>query len=73
MNKFIQRCSLIVMTAALAACSSSGGSSGGSWLSSSGGYYKDDGPPAQTPANLDNIPDAVPRIEPLAHGQALCP
>jgi len=68
MHKSILRFSLIVMTATLAACSSSGGSSGGSWLSSSGGYYKDDGPPAQTPANLDNIPDAVPRIEPLARG-----
>ncbi|MFN4166430.1 MAG: septal ring lytic transglycosylase RlpA family protein, partial [Ferrovibrio sp.] len=30
-----------------------------------GGYYLDDGPPAQPPANLDAIPDAVPRVEPL--------
>jgi rare lipoprotein A len=28
-------------------------------------YYKDDGPGADTPANLDGIPDAVPRPEPL--------
>jgi rare lipoprotein A len=28
-------------------------------------YYKDDGPGLDTPANLDAIPDAVPRIEPL--------
>ncbi len=28
-------------------------------------YYKDDGPAADTPANLDQIPDAVPRNEPL--------
>ncbi len=31
----------------------------------SGGYYLDDGPGAHPPANLDAIPDAVPRLEPL--------
>jgi rare lipoprotein A len=31
----------------------------------SGGYYLDDGPGANPPANLDAIPDAVPRTEPL--------
>lgn len=30
-----------------------------------GGYYLDDGPLADTPENLDRIPDAVPRVEPL--------
>lgn len=30
-----------------------------------GGYYKDDGPGVNTPPNLDAIPDAVPREEPL--------
>jgi rare lipoprotein A len=30
-----------------------------------GGYYKDDGPGDNPPANLDTIPDAVPRAEPL--------
>lgn len=30
-----------------------------------GGYYLDDGPGDNPPANLDAIPDAVPRIEPL--------
>ncbi len=30
-----------------------------------GGYYLDDGPGANPPANLDAIPDAVPKIEPL--------
>ena len=30
-----------------------------------GGYYKDDGPAAATPSNLDQIPDAQPRDEPL--------
>ena len=31
----------------------------------SGGYYQDDGPGLNPPANLDQIPDAVPRREPL--------
>src|ERR1700681_4434508 len=30
-----------------------------------GGYYKDDGPGESSPPNLDAVPDAVPRIEPL--------
>ncbi|HET9340390.1 MAG TPA: septal ring lytic transglycosylase RlpA family lipoprotein, partial [Casimicrobiaceae bacterium] len=28
-------------------------------------YYADDGPPDSTPADLDGVPDAVPRAEPL--------
>lgn len=35
----------------------------------SGGYYLDDGPGlAGAPSNLDAVPDAVPRVEPLARG-----
>lgn len=30
-----------------------------------GGYYKDDGPASEIPDNLDEIPDAEPRAEPL--------
>lgn len=30
-----------------------------------GGYYKDDGPGRNIPDNLDQVPDAVPRAEPL--------
>lgn len=30
-----------------------------------GGYYLDDGPEANPPPNLDRVPDAVPREEPL--------
>lgn len=33
-----------------------------------GGYYKDDGPGDNPPANLDRVPDAIPKIEPLARG-----
>ncbi len=36
--------------------------------SKGGGYYLDDGPGANAPANLDAIPDAVPRVEPLHRG-----
>ena len=35
---------------------------------SKGGYYLDDGPGANTPANIDTIADAVPRVEPLHRG-----
>ena len=30
-----------------------------------GAYYKDDGPADEIPDNLDSIPDAQPRLEPL--------
>ena len=29
-----------------------------------GGYYKDDGPGRNVPTNLDQVPDAVPKVEP---------
>ena len=35
-----------------------------------GGYYLDDGPGANPPANIDSIPDAVPRVEPISRGTA---
>src|SRR3546814_17192953 len=43
----------------LAGCSSKGGPGG----ASRGGYYKDDGPGSDIPANIQAIPDEVPRIE----------
>jgi rare lipoprotein A len=33
-----------------------------------GGYYQDDGPGENIPSNLNDIPDAEPRIEPYAKG-----
>ncbi len=53
---------------ALAGCSSSPSAHarGASTVTASkGGYYLDDGPEANPPANLDSVPDAVPRREPL--------
>jgi len=35
-----------------------------------GGYYLDDGPGANPPANLEAIPEAVPRVEPINRGTA---
>jgi rare lipoprotein A len=35
-----------------------------------GGYYLDDGPGANPPANIDSIPDALPRVEPINRGTA---
>lgn len=49
-----------LVCALLAACSGAG--------RRGGAYYLDDGPEANPPANLDAVPDAVPRIEPLARG-----
>lgn len=37
-----------------------------------GGYYLDDGPHALVPSNLDGLPDAVPRIDPI-HPPSLRP
>jgi len=45
----------------IAGCSTPGKQHGG-------GYYKDDGPGSHPPADLEAIPDAVPRQEPLASG-----
>lgn len=35
-------------------------------LTRPGGYYEDDGPEASPPADVANIPDAVPKVEPLS-------
>ena len=53
---------MLLLAIAVAGCSSTGGRKKG------GGYYKDDGPDANPPSNLDQVPDAVPRIEPYASG-----
>lgn len=52
---------VLALAVVVAGCSSPGGRK-------TGGYYQDDGPGDNIPANLDRIPDAVPRIEPLASG-----
>jgi rare lipoprotein A len=49
---------VLCLALAVAACSGS----------RKGGYYKDDGPEERVPADLDRIPDAVPKNEPLARG-----
>ncbi len=46
---------LAVPLAALSACGT---------LPSGGGYYEDDGPEARPPADVANVPDAVPKVEP---------
>ena len=59
----------LLLAVALAGCSSTpkqGGSSAGG--KGGGGYYKDDGPDENPPANLDQVPDAMPQLEPLASG-----
>ena len=61
--RWLQAAALLALILALAACGSSPKTS-----SRGGGYYKDDGPHDRPPAGLDEIPDAVPRIEPMASG-----
>jgi rare lipoprotein A len=61
--------SVAAITLALAGCSSTPTapekSPAPAKSAKNGGYYLDDGPEATPPGNLDAIPDAVPRDEPL--------
>lgn len=64
---------IALLAALLAACGSTPKRSGPverapSGGSGGGGYYLDDGPGANAPANIDAIPDAVPKIEALSRG-----
>ena len=52
----MRRAFLVLLCLLASACGST---------SKPGGYYKDDGPHANPPANLDRVPDAVPKSEPL--------
>ena len=55
----------------LAACSTTHkqtSSSGTNTSKRGGGYYQDDGPADNIPADIERIPDAVPRVEPYASG-----
>ena len=79
MSRLVARLAALLVAAALAACGSSPSRSPSSAPSAAPGsaarpapppqasakYYSDDGPAAQTPDNLDQIPDAVPKLEPL--------
>lgn len=65
------RCmTVLIIAGMLTACGSAPkrSSSGERLPSSGGGYYLDDGPGANAPANIEAIPDAVPKIEPLGRG-----
>lgn len=58
MSRFLRVLSICLLCGLIAACGARKG----------GGYYKDDGPGDNPPADLDRVPDAVPKIEPLARG-----
>ncbi|MEO8752781.1 MAG: septal ring lytic transglycosylase RlpA family protein [Casimicrobiaceae bacterium] len=62
-----QGAAAIIGAALLAACSSTPTKtpSASAPPTQSSKYYKDDGPGDSPPANLEQIPDAVPRLEPL--------
>jgi rare lipoprotein A len=61
----------LLLAAALAGCGSaptrepSAGTPPSAPAPRGGGYYLDDGPGANPPADIDSIPDAVPRVEPI--------
>jgi rare lipoprotein A len=58
---------LALLAAVLAGCSTAPPDDGEPvpQARSKGGYYKDDGPHENPPANAAQVPDAVPRLEPL--------
>jgi rare lipoprotein A len=58
LSRFMRMLSICLLCGLIAACGARKG----------GGYYKDDGPGDNPPADLDRVPDAVPKIEPLARG-----
>ncbi|PHY05911.1 MAG: septal ring lytic transglycosylase RlpA family lipoprotein [Alcaligenaceae bacterium] len=55
LSRLLRLIGVCALLALLGACSGGG--------KRSGGYYLDDGPDANPPANLDAVPDAVPKIE----------
>jgi rare lipoprotein A len=57
--------SAVVIGLVLTGCGSTPPAKQASTPPKSGGYYLDDGPAANPPPNLDAVPDAVPRQEPL--------
>ncbi len=67
MMKPISIAAAMALVLALAACSSTPPAKQASTPAApkGGGYYLDDGPEAAPPPNLDAVPDAVPREEPL--------
>jgi len=66
MNKIsIPILGMVAVVLALAGCGSAPPAKQATPAPKSGGYYLDDGPEARPPENLDAVPDAVPRDEPL--------
>jgi len=69
MKNRVSSCSILFLVAVmLAACSSAPqrkAESGATTAPTGGGYLAGDGPGADAPGNLDAIPDAVPKYEPL--------
>ncbi len=56
---------VMLLAGALAACSSAPMREDTSVARKPGGYYLDDGPGANPPPNIEQIPDAEPRAEPI--------
>jgi rare lipoprotein A len=65
MRAFSSYLCVVALSACMALLAACGGAPNKEAPSSSTKYYKDDGPGDNLPANLDSIPDAAPRMEPL--------
>ena len=63
--KTISLLGIAALALAIGGCASTPPAKQASSAPKGGGYYLDDGPEAHPPANLDAVPDAVPRKEPL--------
>jgi rare lipoprotein A len=71
LSPFASRLAAAVLAAALSACGSAPTREPPAKTPTRpGGYYLDDGPGASPPANIDSIPNAVPRAEPINRGTA---
>lgn len=68
MSPFLKISLAVALAITVAGCGSGGSGSGSGGGKRSGGYYKDDGPDANPPGNLDQVPNAVPRVEPYFSG-----
>ncbi|HEY6043759.1 MAG TPA: septal ring lytic transglycosylase RlpA family protein, partial [Nitrosospira sp.] len=62
---FIAGCGSIPKWSAVGKKPNAASASSGSMVRKGGAYYLDDGPGDNPPADLDSIPDAIPRDEPL--------
>lgn len=70
MMRLVRLAAPALLLALLSACASAPMHTAYSRYPHRGSYYGNDGPGPNPPGNFDNVPNAVPHVEPLAHGAA---